>query len=420
MKTLDLAWRSLWNRRSTALLTLTTIAISTTLLLGVQLLRTAAREGFTQTLSGTDLIVGARSGPINLLLYSVFRIGDATSNVSWSTYQKIARHPDVAWTVPLALGDTHRGYRVLGTDAAYFQHYRFANDELLRFDSGREFSALGDVVLGAEVARELKYGLGDAIVLAHGLGNVSFTLHEQMPFRVSGILERTGTPVDRTLHIRLEAVTALHDSGSHASHSEHNASLGEADRETSYPAPPSITAFLVGMRSRVMTFTMERAINEYRAEPLLAILPGVALNRLWELVGVADTALTVVAAFVVFAGLLGMVTAILTSLNERRREIAILRSVGAGPRHVLTLILVEAGLLTLAGVLAGVLLTYATLILGRPLLQDQLGIFIPLQAPSWPQIGLLGSIVVCGLLVGWAPARRAYKTTLSDGLQIRL
>jgi putative ABC transport system permease protein len=169
-----------------------------------------------------------------------------------------------------------------------------------------------------------------------------------------------------------------------------------------------------------MTLTMERAINEYRAEPLLAIMPGVALSRLWELVGAADTALTVVASFVVVAGLLGMITAILTSLNERRRELAILRSVGARPRHIMALIQIEAGLVTLGGVLLGVCLTYVALIAGRPLLQDHLGIYVPLQPPSWPQLTLLAGIVGAGLLIGWVPARRAYKTTLGDGLQVRV
>jgi putative ABC transport system permease protein len=413
---LDLAWRSVWNRRSTALLTLITIAISTTLLLGVQLLKISAREGFTQTLTGTDLIVGARGGPINLLLYSVFRIGDATNNVSWDTYRKIAKHPDVVWTVPLALGDTHRGYRVLGTTTAYFEHYRFADDQPLAFASGRAFSALTDVVLGAEVARDLGYRIGDDIVLAHGLGDVSFTMHDHLPFRVSGILKRTGTPVDRTVHIPLEAVTALHEplSPATATHSD------DPEHDASVHPPASITAFLVGMRSRVMAFTMERAINQYRGEPLLAIMPGVALSRLWELVGAADMALTVVAAFVVLAGLLGMAAALLTSLNERRREMAILRSVGAQPRHVVALILTEAGLLTLAGVLAGVLLTYVALIAGRPLLQEHFGVFVPVRPLAWPQLALLAGIVVAGLIVGWLPARRAYKTTLSDGLQIRV
>src|SRR5580693_5747121 len=161
--TVTLAWKSLWNRRATALLTISAIAISVALLLGVQKLRTAARESFANTVSGVDLIVGARSGPLNLLLYSIFRIGDATANVSWKTYRKIAAHPDVAWTIPISLGDSHRGFRVLGTDLDYFAHYRYAGDRGLEFAEGGSWGDLYDAVLGADVASELHYRVGDSI-----------------------------------------------------------------------------------------------------------------------------------------------------------------------------------------------------------------------------------------------------------------
>jgi len=209
--TLELALRSLRNRRATAFLTVLAIAVSVALLLGVQKLRTAAREGFANTVSGVDLIVGARTGPLDLLLFSVFRVGDAMANVSWASYQKIAHHPDVEWTIPISLGDSHRGFRVLGTTLDYFRHYRFAGTHPLEFASGGPFVGLYDAVLGAEVARALGYRLGDPIVVAHGLGDVSFAEHRDKPFRVVGILARTGTPVDRAVHVTLEAITAIHE-----------------------------------------------------------------------------------------------------------------------------------------------------------------------------------------------------------------
>jgi putative ABC transport system permease protein len=184
--------------------------------------------------------------------------------------------------------------------------------------------------------------------------------------------------------------------------------------------PDTITAFLVGMRSRVMTFTMQRAINEYRQEPLLAVLPGVALSELWELVGVADTALMIVAAFVVLAGLLGMLTAILTSLNERRREMAVLRSVGARPRHVFALLVAEAGLLATLGVAAGIGLTYLLVLGGRPLLEKRFGIFVAVRGLSASDLAILGGIIAAALLMGLLPAFRAYRNALSDGLQVRV
>jgi putative ABC transport system permease protein len=420
LATLRLALKSLWNRRTTALLTVSAIAISVALLLGVQKMRTAARDGFANTVSGVDLIVGARSGPLNLLLYSIFRVGDATANVSWTSYQRIAKHPDVAWTIPISLGDSHRGFRVMGTSGSYFEHYRFAGTEQLRFAQGAPFHDLYDAVLGADVAEALRYRLGDPIVIAHGLGRVSFAEHKDKPFRVTGILARTGTPVDRTLHVSLEAITAIHSGWQSGMPARPGLRVSAEQSRAPDLTPDSITAFLVGMRSKVMTFTMQRAINEYRQEPLLAIIPGVALKQLWDLVSIADTALMIVAAFVVLAGLLGMLTAILTSLNERRREMAILRSVGARPRHVFGLMVAEAGLLASTGVLIGVVLTYGLIAAGRPLLEQQFGIFVRIGGLSRYDLTILGSIVLAALVMGLLPAWRAYRNTLSDGLTIHV
>lgn len=410
MKIIDLALRSLWNRRGTALLTIASIAISVALLLGVQKLRTTAREGFANTVSGVDLIVGARSGALNLLLYSVFRVGDATANVSWASYQRIAGHPDVAWTIPISLGDSHRGFRVMGTTGDYFEHYRFAGTRRVEFEAGTPFDDLYHVVLGADVATELGYGLGSEVIIAHGIGNVSFVQHEDQPFRVAGILAKTGTPIDRTLHVSLGAITAIHLDWQGGAQEARRGDL----------TPESITAFMVGMRSRVMTFTMQRAVNEYRQEPLLAIIPGVALQQLWSLVGIADTALMAISACVVLAGLLGMLTAILTSLNERRREMAILRSVGAQPRHVFSLMVLEAGLLAGTGILVGIALTYAALGVARPVLERRLGIFVQPGGLTGYDLAILGGILVAAVAMGLVPAWRAYRNTLGDGLAIRV
>jgi putative ABC transport system permease protein len=405
--TWTLAYRSLANRRGTAMLTIGAIAVSVALLLGVQKMRSAAREGFASTVSGVDLVVGARSSPVNLLLYSVFRVGDATANLSWDSYQLVARHRDVAWTIPISLGDSHRGFRVLGTTEAYFEHYRIAGGRALTFEAGRRFSGPHEVVLGADVARELGYTLTSSLVIAHGTADVSFARHDEAPFTVAGILSRTGTPVDRTVHVSLDSMENLHRQDDDTHGDVHGA------------APRAITAFFIGMRDRSATLTMQRALNEFKREPLLAIIPGIALKQLWDMIGIADRALLLVSAFVVFAGLLGMLTAILVSLNERRREMAILRSVGARPRHVFSLLVCEAGLLASAGALAGVALTYLLLALGRGLLARH-GIFVPLGGLNGTEIAMLAGIVAAALLMGLLPAWRAYRNTLADGLTIRI
>jgi putative ABC transport system permease protein len=420
MALIALALRSLWNRRTTAALTITAIAISVTLLLSVENLRAAARDGFASTLSGADLIVGARSGPINLLLYSVFRIGDATANVTWESYQKIAKHPDVAWSIPISLGDSHRGFRVMGTSLDYFAHYRFAGDQTLQFAQGRPWSDLYDAVLGADVAAQLHYRLGDPIVLAHGIGSVSFAQHKDKPFRVAGILRRTGTPVDRTVHVSLQAITAIHLDWQSGLQAPPGARVSAEEARHRDLTPDSITAFILGMKSKVMVFVMQRAINEYREEPLLAIIPGVALQQLWGLVGVADQALMLIAAFVVLAGLFGMLTSILTSLNERRREMAILRSVGAPPRDIFLLLILEAGFLALLGVLFGTALAYLLIAIAQPVLIDRFGIFVRISMLRSTDLVILVAIIIAALGIGAIPAWRAYRHSLADGLTIRV
>jgi putative ABC transport system permease protein len=419
MAILRLALQSLLNRRFTALLTLVSIALSVALLLGVERVRTEARASFASTLSGTDLIVGARSGPVQLMLYAVFRIGNATNNISWQSYQEIAAMPRVAWTVPLSLGDSHRGFPVLGTSQAYFDHYRYGREQPLVLAQGERFTDLYDAVLGAEVAAKLGYGLGDEIIIAHGASDVSFTRHDDKPFRVVGILERTGTPVDRTLHVSLEAIEAIHlgwEGGAPMRGREIDA---ERAREMDL-TPKAITAVLVGLDSRIATFALQRRINDYPQEPLLAVLPGVALSELWSVIGLAENALLVVSAFVVLVGLIGMLTALLIGLDGRRRELAILRSLGARPAQVLGLIIGEAALLTLLGILLGLGLLSTLLAFGQPLIEARLGLHLGLGMPKPREWQLLAAVLATGLLVGLLPGWRAYKMSLSSGLSLRL
>ncbi|RMH83881.1 ABC transporter permease [Pseudomonas sp. AOB-7] len=421
MHLIRIALASLANRRFTALLTVFAIALSVCLLLAVERVRTEARASFANTISGTDLIVGARSGSVNLLLYSVFRIGNATNNIRWDSFERFAEHRQVKWAIPISLGDSHRGYRVMGTSAAYFEHYRYARSQELQLAQGRAFAEDPfEVVLGAEVAQALGYALGEQIVLAHGVARISLVKHDDKPFTVVGILARTGTPVDRTLHISLAGMEALHIDWQNGMPARGAAQVSAEQARAMDLQPKQITAMLLGLNSKIATFSLQREINEFRGEPLLAILPGVALQELWSLMGTAEQALFVVSLFVVLTGLIGMLTAILTSLNERRREMAILRSVGARPWHIASLLVLEAFVLALAGVLLGLLLLYLGIAASQGHVQANYGLYLALNAPSSYEWKLLGAILAAALLMGSVPAWRAYRQSLADGLSIRL
>ncbi|MDR3387072.1 MAG: ABC transporter permease [Rudaea sp.] len=417
MTLLPLALKSLANRRFTVLLTLATIALSVALLLGVQRVHDEARQSFASTISGTDLIVGARSGPVNLLLYSIFHIGDATNGVSWQSFREIAALPEVAWTVPISLGDSHRGFRVVGTNGDFFVHYRYGAKHALEFSAGAPLADLYDAVTGAEVARKFGYAVGQTIVIAHGTGAL-VAEHADHPFRIVGILQPTGTPVDASLFVSLGAVEAIHADWQTGARIPRTGVSTDDARKLDL-TPTSITAFLVGLKSRAATFDLQRQINDYRAEPLLAILPGVALQQLWRLVGIAENALLIVSALVVVAGLLGMLNAMMTTLNERRREMAILRALGARPHIVFGLLVLEATLLTVIGIGLGLILLYAGLALAGSYVEARYGLHIALVPPSPHELVLLVTVAASGILAGCLPALLACRHALADGLSIR-
>jgi putative ABC transport system permease protein len=416
---LKLTLRSLWNRRASLMLTVFSIAISIALLLGVDYIRKEAKASFLSTISGTDLVVGARSGPVQLLLYSVFRIGNATNNISWQSYQEMISNPLVEWSVPLSLGDSHKGYRVLGTNQDYFRYYRYGDKQLLDFAAGQPFAGVYDAVLGAEVARKLGYKLGDKIVLAHGTASASFALHADKPFHVVGILKPTGTPIDRTVHVTLEGIEAIHvDWVSGVQVSGYHISAEEALTKDLHPK--LITAFLIGLKNRSAAFRVQREINEYQREPLLAALPGVALADLWQAIGMFETVLLIITGFVVVAGLLGMLTVLLSTLNERRREMAILRAVGAHPRQVFLLFVLEALVLVVLGCLAGVALVYAALFAARPWVVAEYGFYLRTWMPDASNALMLAVVAGLALLFSLIPGAIAYRRSLQDGLTVRV
>ena len=418
MIVLRLAWQSLANRWLTALLTIFAIAFSVMLLLGVEKVRMGARQSFANTISGTDLIVGARSGALNLLLYSVFRIGNATNNITWQTYQEIGQSPDIDWIVPISLGDSHHGFRVMGTTTDYFKHYRYRRNRQVGFAEGTPFSDLFDAVIGADVAAQLGYKVGDEIIIAHGLGSVGFLKHDDKPFRVSGILAKTGIPVDRTVHVSLEAIEAIHVDWQSGARIPGQSISAEEVRKIDLQ-PKAITAALIGLKSKLAVFKLQRAINEYRAEPLSAILPGATLHELWGLVGTAETALAAVSVMVVITALLGMITMILTTLNERRREMAILRSVGARPATILGLLVAEAALLIALGLVLGVALLYAAMFALQPYIDRVYGLYLEISPLKMDEVTMLASVALAGVVAGFLPALRAYRLSLADGMSIR-
>lgn len=449
MKLFRLALASLLSRKSNALLTIFAIAISVMLLLGVERVSQQTRAGFANTISGTDLIVGARSGSVNLLLYSVFHIGNPTANVSWQTYEHFANHPQVEWSVPIALGDSVRGFPVVATEPHYFDYFRYARQQSLAFADGQAF-AREQAVLGAQVARQLGLTVGSELVVAHGTGSVSFHEHDDHPLIISGILERTGTPVDQAIFIGLRDLDIMHGGHEHEhehdhsqhehshdhehehehehehdhAHEQHEHSHGhdqphETESHSAQPPIPGISAFLVGLQSRPRAVFMQREINTYRDEPLTAIMPGSTLQELWRTLSGFETALSIVSGFVLLTGLIGMLATLLASLRERRREMAVLRAIGAGPKTIFSLLISEAVFLTTIGIAVGVALLYGLILALAPWIQTSFGIVVELGTISPEEWQRMGIVLAASFVISCIPAWRAYRNSLADGLSMR-
>ncbi len=430
---LALAARSAWNRRFALGLVVASIALSTGLLLAIERLRQDVRQNFSQAVSGTDLVVGARTGPVPLLLYAVFHLGNATHNIRYASVQALARHRAVAWLVPLSLGDSHHGFAVLGTDAGYFEHFRYGERQPLVLAQGQRFGALLDTVIGADVAEQGGYRLGQRVLLSHGDGAIEANDHADKPFTVSGILARTGTPVDRTLLVSLPALEAIHLdwvggvhlSGVAGKPGVAGVAVVPGAASSAAPAaadltPGTVTAALVGLKNRAAVFAVQRDVAAFRDEPLLAILPGVALDELWDVVALGERGLQAVSVLVALVSLAGLVAVILAGLNERRRELAILRAVGAGPHQVLLLLALEGALVTSAGVALGAAACWGAVAALGPWVQANAGITLRLQSPGSAEWAWLAALLAAGFVASLLPGWRAYRQSLADGLSPRI
>ncbi|MCH2164352.1 MAG: ABC transporter permease [Marinovum sp.] len=413
---LRLALASLAARALTVGMTIFAIAVSVALFLGVEKVRSGVKSSFANTISGTDLIVGARSGSVELLLYSVFRIGSATNNITWKSFQEVAAHPDVEWAVPISLGDSHRQFRVMGTTKEFFERYKYRRGQSLALDQGNAMEDLYDAVIGAEVAEALGYRLGDPIVVAHGLS--SFVDHGDQPFRIAGVLARSGTPVDRTVIVSLEAIEAIHVDWQSGAQRPGDPTPVEVVREMDLQ-PQGVTAALIGVENRLRLFALQRAINAYPSEPLMAILPGVALQELWGIVGVAEAALLAVSVMVVVTALIGMMAVMFASLAERRREMAIYRAMGARPRVIFGLLMLEAAVMAGIGALLGVALLHVLMAVGQPFVDQALGLNLPIMAPSGREALVVVAVVGAGAIVSLVPAFKVYRQSLVDGMQVQ-
>jgi putative ABC transport system permease protein len=414
---------SLLNRKLTSGLCVVSIALSTFLLLSIERLKKGAENSFSGVITGADFVVGAPGSQLNILLYSVFHMGESIKNIKFTTFENVRNDPRIEWSIPISLGDSHKGYRVVATDDFFFKHYQYREAQSLEFSEGQAWNNQSpiEVVLGADVAKQLGYKMGDKITLTHGLESVSESdEHKDNPFKIVGILKKTGTPVDRGLYITLEAMELIHvgwDTG--VSPSFFGAASAPTLNLPPRKTPKSITSFICRLKDRRLVLHMNRSFQNDFGEPLMGAIPGITLTKLWQTLDIFEQVLKIMAFLVLMTGFIGVAIALLTSLNERRREMAILRSLGASPRTVLSMLVLESQTLSLLGLSLGFVVTFLVLRLAMPMIENEFGLSISVQLASSNEWKIALTVFAMGFITSLWPAIRAYKNSLADGLSIK-
>ena len=427
-----IAIESLKRRKTTAILTLLSITISISLLLCVDIIRTQVKTSFTRTVSGVDLIVGAPSGQLNLLLSSVFNIGTPTKGIEYKSIAALQSNKQVSWLIPLSLGDTHRGFRVVGTTNSFFDHFKYGDMQSLEMAAGSTFTQPLSTVVGADIAKSLGYKVGDKIIISHGLGSVSFNNHDDHPFTISGIVKKTGTPVDKAVYVTLQGLEEAHTGPKHSptsmlgrksadkakehehEHDEHTKEHAVYNSEAF--TPESVSVVMLGLKHRVTALQLQYQINQSKQEPLMAILPGMALAELWQIMGNVESLLLGLSGLIVICALIGLATMLLATMRERYQEIAVLRTIGAGPFTLLLLIQIEAMLLTIVSAALSLGLVAGLMSALKPWLSSTYGLF--LSSPLFGQSSVIIILLIlgCTYLVSLFPAVAAYRRGLHAGL----
>ena len=409
----QLAFKSLLHRKITIFLTIISLTLSISLFLSIDTLRLGAKKSFFGNVKSGDLILGAKSGEIQLLLYSLFQIGSPTNNISWESYNNFTKHKDVSWTIPLSLGDSHKQFRVLGTNNNYFEYFSYRKNKKLEFEHGKKLNDIFDVVLGSDVAKILNYDLNDSIVIAHGISSQS--LHDEFPFKVKGILKKTGTSADRLVIVSLEALEVIHkDWKTGVKIPSQKGSI--INYENEILDPKEITAAIVKIKSPIKIFQIQREINKYEYEPLQAVIPGIALSKLWEIVSITENIMLSISAMVIMSSLIGLIAILYSTLNNRRKEMALLRIVGASPKNIFSLLVLEALIISSLSIILAIFFTQLLSYIFFPILDQKFGIFLENNFLSKKDFYFIIIILLISIVVSIFPALQAYKNSINDGI----
>lgn len=414
--------RSLRQHALSTCITAGSVALACGLVMAVFSIKTQTHEAFTGGNIGYDAVLGARGSQLQLVLNTVFHLETSPGNIPWKMYQEIKKNPQVELAIPYALGDNYEGYRIVGTSDELFTKFEYQEDRKLQFQpGGRAFDQeRAEAVIGSYVAQKTGLGTGSTFNPYHGLEFNPADMHK-IDYVVVGVLEPTNTPNDRVIWIPIEGLFRM---SGHVLRGKGEAYVAKAGE----PVPDEhkeVSAVMLKLKSEFAGMALEQQINKQGKAATLAWPIGKVMLELFEKIGWVDRVLALVAYLVVAVAAGSILASIYNTMNERRREFAILRALGARKATVFTAIVTEASTIALIGSVIG-FGVYAVIIEGAAVvIRQQTGVVIDIFRSGQLEIGsaCLPVVVVAplamiliGALAGVVPAIKAYSTDVASNL----
>jgi putative ABC transport system permease protein len=405
--------RSLRQHALSTFITACSMALGAGLVMAVFVVNAQTRTAFTGGNVGFDAVLGARGSQLQLVLNTVFHLETSPGNIPWQLYEDIKKDPNVSLAIPYAVGDNYKGYRVVGTTDELFTKFETKKGKKYRLRKpGRPFDQnLREAVIGSFVAQKTGLKLGSKFNPSHG---VIYSKHspQHSEYVVVGVMEPTNSPADRVLWIPIEGIFRM---GGHILRGTGKAYVPKASEDIPVEHK-EVSAVMLKFRVRHIGMFMDQQINKQGKVATLAWPIGTVMAELFNKIGWVHKILTLVAYLVVVVAAASMLASIYNTMNERRRELAIMRALGARRSTLFSVIVLEAASLSFLGSILGFLVYGVILSVAAVLIREQTGVVLNITGFHWILVLTPPSALIIGAMAGLVPAVKAYKTDVAENL----
>ncbi|HMS65696.1 MAG TPA: ABC transporter permease [Ignavibacteria bacterium] len=411
--------KNIKQRSLSSLLTILSVMLGVGLVVSILILKQESEQAFNQTATGYELIVGPKGSSLQLTLSTIYQIGSPVQNMPLSVYELLKNDKRVKLAIPYVMGDNYNGFRLIGTVPEIFTHFEYKKGANFKLKEGSFFSKDFEAVIGYETAEKTGLKIGSTFMGSHGIESYEGSeVHEEFNFKVTGILEKTFTPADKIIFTSMNSIWSIHHrespqgADSISEGHDHKSELSQENSEL------TITAVLLKLKNPVYFDLVRRQINDNKYEGInaQAVLPIFEIKQLFDIIGNINSILLVIAYLVIFVAVISILVSIYNSMNDRKRDIAIMRSLGAGKFTVLKIIILEGIFISTAGAFLGIITGHAVIFLLKNKISELAGIEISGMTFSNAEIYLFAGTILLGAFVSVLPALKAYRNDVAKNL----